>query len=135
MRFQLIGLALLSAGLVLFGSAPSWAADKPSMENGPIMTAKEATALIATAKTPKNHKRLALYFSQEADRLEADAGEHDQMIVAYRNALYPRSMKTPGASGTIEHCESLAKSDREMAKALREMAEAHEEMAEEAGKR
>jgi hypothetical protein len=44
-------------------------------------------------------------------------------------------MKTPGASGTIQHCESLAKSDREMAKALREMSEAHEEMAEEAGKR
>lgn len=131
MRSRLIGLALLSAGLVLFTSAPSWGSDKPPMKNGPTLTAKEATALIATARTSKDHAKLAQYFSQEADQFEADAKDHDEMIVAYRKVVNPRSIKTPGAAGTIEHCEFLAKSDREMAKALREMAAAHQEMAKE----
>jgi hypothetical protein len=82
------------------------------MKNGPILTAKEAKALIATAKTAKEHLKLSKYFSQQAEESHA----------------------APGGVGTIEHCEFLAKSDRDMARALREMAAAHEEMAKEADK-
>ena len=105
------------------------------MKNGPIMTAKEAKALIATAKTPKEHLKLARYFNQEAAEFEADAKDHDEMIEAYRKAPTPWSSKTPRGVRTIEHCQYLAKSDREMATALREMASAHEEMAKEASEK
>jgi hypothetical protein len=122
--------------LALFAAAPlpSWASDKPPMKNGPILTAKEAKALIATAKTAKEHLKLAKYFSQQADRYEAEARDHDEMTEAYRKRPTTRAEKTPGGVGTIEHCEFLAKSDREMAKALREMATAHEDMAKETAK-
>ena len=68
MKSRLIRMAVLSAALALFVAAPlpSWAGDKVPMKNGPIMTAKEAKALIATAKTPKEHRKLALYFNQQA---------------------------------------------------------------------
>lgn len=136
MKSRSIKLAVLSGMLALFVAAalPSWASDKPPMKNGPTLTAKEAKALIETAKTPKEHLKLAQYFSQQADQFEADAKDHDEMIEAYRKNSAPRAIKAPGGVGTIQHCEFLAKSDREMAKALREMAAAHEEMAKEAAK-
>jgi hypothetical protein len=132
-------MAVLSAAFALFvaASTPSWASDKVPMKNGPVMTAKEAKALIVTARTPKEHlklAKLASYFNQQAVQFEADAKDHDEMVEAYRKVPTTRAEKAPGGVGTIEHCEFLAKSDREMAEALREMAAAHEEMAKEAAK-
>ena len=49
------------------------------------------------------------------------------MIEVYRKASL--------GVGTIEHCELLARLNREMARALRAMAAAHEEMAKQAGKK
>ena len=136
MKSRSIRMAVLSATLALFvaASLPSWAGDRPVMKNGPAMTAKEAKALIVTAKTAKEHLKLARYFNQQAVQFEADAKDHDEMVEAYRKIPTTRAEKTPGGVGTIAHCEFLAKSDREMAKALREMAAAHEEMAKEAAK-
>ena len=136
MTLRTVRMAVFSATLALFGAAslPSWAADKPPMKNGPVMTAKDARALIATAKTPKDHLKLAQYFNQQADQYEAEARDHDEMIEAYRKSPTTRAEKTPGGVGTIEHCEFFAKSNREMSKALHEMGAAHEEMAKEAAK-
>ena len=136
MKSRSIGMAVLSAMLVLFvaASRPSWASDPHQMKNGPTLTAKEAKALIVTARTAKEHLKLARYFNQQADRYEAEARDHDEMIEAYRKRPTTRAEKTPGGVGTIEHCEFFAKSNREMAKALREMVAAHEEMAKEAAK-
>jgi len=136
MKLRSIRMALLSATLALFVAAalPSWASDKPPMKNGSALTGKEAKALIVTAKTAKEHLELAEYFSLQADRFEAEAKDHDDMIEAYRKSQAPQAIKAPGGVGTIKHCEFLAKSGREMAKASREMAAAHEEMAKEAAK-
>ncbi len=134
MKSRLTKMAVLSGMLALFAAAalPSWASDSQQMKYVPTMTAKEAKALIATAKTAKEHLKLTQYFNQQADRYEAEARDHDEMIEAYRKNPTTRAEKTPGGVGTIEHCEFFAKSNREMAKALREMAAAHEEMAREA---
>jgi hypothetical protein len=136
MKSRSIKMAVLSGMLALFVAAalPSWASDSHQMKNGPTLTTKEAKALIETAKTPKEHLKLAQYFSQQADQSEAEAKDHDEMIEAYRRNSAPQAIKAPGGVGTIQHCEFLAKSDREMAKAFREMAAAHEEMAKEAAK-
>jgi hypothetical protein len=109
-------MAVLATTLALFiaASSPLWAADRPPMKNGPILTAKEATALVAMAKTAKDHQKLARYFNQQADQSEAEAKDYEAMIEAYR--------KSPGGGRMIERCESLAKSNREMASAFREMA-------------
>jgi len=136
MKSRSIETALLSVMLTLFVAAalPSWASDRPPMKNGPILTAKEAKALIASAKTAKEHLKLAKYFSQQAEDFEADAKDHDEMLEAYRKSQALGANAAPGGVGTIEHCDFLAKSDRDMARALREMAAAHEAMAKEAGK-
>jgi hypothetical protein len=109
---------------------PSWAAS----EKPPKLTLKDVKALIATAKKPAEHLRLAWYFNHEAEKYEAEARDHDEMIEAYRKNPTPWASETLGGVRTIEHCEFLAKSNREMAKALREMASTHEEMAKAAGK-
>jgi len=123
MKLRLLKTAVLAGMLMLSAvvSTPLWArSDTPRANNGPVLTDNEATSLLATAKTPKEHRTLALYFNQQADRFEAEADEHERMIEAYR--------KTTGSVETIEHCELAAKLDREMAKSLREMAAAHQEM-------
>lgn len=137
MNTRSIRLAVLSATVALLAGMPttSWAGDSHMMKNGPVLTAKEAKTLAATATSPKDHLKLALYFNQQAGQFEADAKDHDGMIEAYRKTPNPRATKTPGGVGTIEHCEFFAKSDREMAKAFREIAAAHEEMAREARER
>ena len=111
MKSRSIKMAVLSGMLALFvaASLPSWASDPRQMKNGPTITAKEAKALIATAKTAKEHLKLAQYFSQQADRYEAEARDHDEMIEAYRKRPTTRAEKTPGGVVTIEHCEFFAK--------------------------
>ncbi len=100
------------------------------------LTKKEVKVLIASAKTSEDHMKLAQYFKTEADGLEAEAKDHDEMVEAYRKnpMTQMRAEKTPAAVGTIEHCEFLAKSYREAAKAAREMAGEHEQMAKNVGK-
>jgi len=129
MKSQLIRVALLSATLTLFGamSTPSWAAS----EKLPTLTAKDVKGLIARAKTPAEHRRIAGYFNHEAEKYEADAKDHEDMIEAYRQNPVPKNLQGPG---TISHCEILVSSSREMAKTARELAAAHEQMAKEAAK-
>ena len=131
MKTQLIRISLMSAILSLFvaSSLPSWASDAPLVKDGPVMTAREAKILVVSAKTAKEHNKLARYFTQRAVHFEAEAREHDEMIETYRISPTPWASKNPGSVRTIEHCEYLAKSNREMAKAMRETAVVHEEMA------
>ena len=109
----------------------------PQVKAADQLTAKQAKALAATAKTSADHKKLAAYFALEADRLEAEAKEHEELAQNYR--LNP-SMSGGGKAGggsqgrTYEHCEATAKSLREAAKSTRELAAEHEQMAKDASK-
>jgi hypothetical protein len=97
------------------------------------VTSKRVKALIAGAKTAEDHRKLAVYFNREADRMEADAKGHAELAEVYRQT--PHSLgggKESGAGSifrTAEHCDSAAKSLRESAKSLRELAAEHEQMA------
>jgi hypothetical protein len=124
-KVVLVAIIALPTVLVPLSSA----SDRPPVKNGPILTPGEAQQLNMTARTPKEHRKLGRYFNEEADQFEADAKAHDEMIAAYRNAPIVQSSETSRGVRTIEHCEFLARSDREMAKALREMAAAHEQLA------
>jgi hypothetical protein len=100
-------------------------------------TKKKVKAMVASAKTPEDHMRLATYFNQEADRLEADARDHEELAKTYR--LYPSTAGGGKAGGnpqsrTAEHCDAAVKSLREAAKSLRELAAEHEQMANDASK-
>ena len=94
----------------------------------------EVKALIANAKTPEDHSQLARHYRSEADRLEVEAKDHDELAAAYRESSSSQAaaMKNPMAGNTVAHCEYFAKSDREAAKAARELAAEHEQMAKQA---
>jgi hypothetical protein len=98
------------------------------------LSKKEVVALITNAKSPEEHLRLAQYYKAEADRLEVEAKEHDEMAAAYRkNSTWQASAaKGPMRPDTPAHCEYFAKSVREAAKAAQEMAASHEQMAKDA---
>ena len=102
-------------------------------------TKKQAKALVASAKTPEDHMKVAAYFNQEADRMEEDAKQHADLAQVYRRKPYTTAVgeKQSGTGSifrTAEHCDSSAKSLRDAAKSLRELAAEHELMAKEASK-
>lgn len=117
----------VAALLAYLGVAPQMDAAQSTAR----LTKKEVKALVANAKTPEDHMKLARHFKQEADRLEAEAKEHDELAQEYRRSPSAMAMKMPMSGRSAEHCEYFAKSTREAAKAARELAAAHEQMAKE----
>jgi hypothetical protein len=65
MTLAVLSLVLLSRTLVLGAAA----------ETSPSLTKKELKALLATAKTPADHARLAAYYRDKAQHLRAKAQE------------------------------------------------------------
>jgi hypothetical protein len=98
------------------------------------MSKKQVTELIATAKSPAEHMQLAGYYKAEADKLDAEAQEHEEFAVAYRKntASQAAGMKNPMAPNTAAHCDEFAKTVHEAAKSARELGASHEQMAKDA---
>jgi hypothetical protein len=94
---------------------------------------KQVQTLITTAETPADHRRIAEYFNQEANRMEDEAKDHDYLAEVYRKSPYVSGGGKQSGAGslfrTAEHCESVAKSLHEAAQSLRELAVEHEQMA------
>jgi len=120
-------LVALLGLFTLFGASGSQA----SAAEPKRLTHKEVKALISTAKTPEDHMRLAQYFSGEADRLEAESKEHQQLAEVYRHSPISTLMavKNPMGPRTAAHCEYFAKSLAKAAESARQLAADHEQMA------
>jgi hypothetical protein len=127
---RLTAVAAISFALLLLATVPAAQAASPKH-----LSKKEIAHLIATAKSPADHIQLANYYKAEADRLEAEAKEHDEFAAAYRKSPISQAaaMKNPMAPNTVAHCEYFAKTLREAAKSARELAASHEQMAKDAG--
>jgi hypothetical protein len=126
---------VIGAAVALAVLLPAFVALVPqtnAAESTARLTKKEVKALVANAKAPDDHMKLARHFKQEAERLEADAKEHDELAQEYRKNPSPTAVKHPMSGRTAEHCEYFAKSAREAAKAARDLAAAHEQMAKQA---
>lgn len=120
---------LIALAAALLGTVQHASAAQPKH-----LSKKEVVALITTAKSPEDHMQLARYYKAEADRLEVEAKDHEELAAAYRKstASQAAAIKSPMAPNTAAHCEYFAKSVREAAKAAREMAASHEQMAKDA---
>jgi hypothetical protein len=94
-----------------------------------LLTARQVTSLIATAKTPADHLKLQKHYLALAAKYEAEADEHVADAQAYRKNPTFLESKTPGGPGTAAHCERFAELDRQAAKEARDLASAHEHMA------
>jgi hypothetical protein len=96
-------------------------------ETKPMLSEKEAKTLVATAKTPADHLKLAGYYMQMSDNFLAEATNHEQMKAGYQtNSTY---QSTKFKLGTLDHCDYFIKSSRESAQKMKELAAIHEEMA------
>lgn len=94
----------------------------------PTLTKKELKALIASAKTKDDHQKLVDYYNAEAQRLQAEAADHEEMAEAYKKNPMPMTGKYPG-NFREGHCHEMARGFREAATQAKELAAMHEDMA------
>src|SRR5450432_153648 len=94
----------------------------------------EVRALVANAKTPADHMKLAHHYTAMAAKHEAEAQEHEALAAEYTKNPELGGDKHPMGPNTAEHCKFFAEHCREAAKEMKAMAAAHEEMAKSLGK-
>jgi hypothetical protein len=96
------------------------------------LTSKNLKTAIANAKTPGDHQRIAAYYKKQADRMTAEAKEHDELAEVYAKSPNPHEMKHPMSGQTVEHCKYFADFARKAAEQAQQLAKMHEDMAKEA---
>jgi len=103
-------------------------ANQPQAEK---LSKQQLQSLIATAKTPAQHERIAQYYEAKAQSDLAQSKEHAQMAAEFKANNVTSSAKF--ANGTVNHCEYLAESFKKDAAKMEALAAQHEQMAERAG--
>ena len=117
-------LSVLSLALVMTVAAFGQAAPQPKPEK---LTKHQLNTLIATAKAPAEHLRIAKFYELTAQDYKAQAQEHEEMIAAYKANSSLSTEKN--RSSTIGHCEYFVKTFKEMAIKSQELARLHDQMA------
>jgi hypothetical protein len=119
-------LSTTLAVLVGVGGLAAGTAAEPAQ---PALAKKELKAAITNAKTPQDHQRIAAYYKRVADRMLAEAKEHDDLAAVYAKAPNAHETKHPMSGGTADHCKYFADAARKAAQASQELAKLHEGMA------
>ncbi len=101
-------------------------------ENKSSLSKKEVKALIANAQTPAEHREIAAYYREQAQRLVASSKEHAEMAETY--AKHPAFAALESKQGSsfgqgASHCRRWAQLDEEQAKEAEALAALHDEMA------
>ena len=122
--FVVLSFAFVMAATT-FGQAPSASQPKPER-----LGKQQLNTLIATAKTPAEHRRIAQYYEAKASDYEAQVQDHEQMIAAYKANSSLSTDKN--RAGTINHCEYFVDRFKALAANSQELAATHERMAVEA---
>ena len=89
----------------------------------------EVKQLITNAKTAEDHHQLAAYFNRDADKLEAEAVDHEELAKAYAKNPNGHESKHPMSASTAAHCRYFAQAARKAAAEDRAIAASHEQMA------
>src|ERR1700730_11797095 len=93
-------LSVLSFALVMTVAAFGQAAPQTKPES---LTKHQLNSLIATAKTPAEHERIATFYETSAQDYKAQAQQHEEMIASYKaNSSLSNSKNR---ASTIGHCE------------------------------
>lgn len=92
------------------------------------LSSKQLRSLIATAKTPEDHQKLAAYYRDMAEEAKANAAEHEKILAAYNQnpSTHPLAK---AAGGPAEHCRTLIRLFNDEAKEDLAMADQHDQMA------
>ena len=131
MKTRLTGFALLTLmTLALTAFIPSSFA-----QTNKAMTKKELKVLLKTAKTPAEHRKIADYYRQEAQRLTANSQNHaaEAELYAKHPPFTAMESKHGWAFGqSASHCRFWAKEYLEQAATATKLAGLHEDMAQKA---
>ncbi len=119
-------ITILSLALALTVAAFVQAspAQQPQPEH---LSKQQLNALIANAKTPAEHQRIAQFYEAKAQDYRAQAVEHETMVAAYKANSSLSNEKN--RASTIGHCEYFEKTLKELAVKSQELAKLHEQMA------
>jgi superoxide dismutase len=121
--FSILSLAFVMT-LAALGQTTSAQQTKPEH-----FSKRQLKTLIATARTPAEHQRIAQYYQAKAQDYLAQAKEHEQMVAAFK--ANP-SLTAKSQAGTINHCEYFVQTFKDLAAKSQELAQLHEQMAKEA---
>jgi len=125
MKRTLSILSILSLAFVItaaaFGRTASAQLTKPEH-----LSKRQLNSLIATAKTPAEHERIAQYYQAKAQDYLAQAKEHEQMLAAYK--ANP-SIGGKSRAAFVDHCKSYSQYSKDMAVESQELAQFHEQIA------
>lgn len=125
-RRRMSTLLLASATAALFSPVRATAEQEK-----PALTKKELKALIANAKTPDDHRKIAAYYRRESVSLAEKQREHQEDLAEYYRNPSRYSSKYPTMG---DHCRQLAGYYGLAAKEVQTLAEMHEELAKQAEK-
>jgi len=109
----------LTASFFVLGS------QNPKVSSKPSLTKAELKRLIATAKSPEDHMRIAAYYEEEASQLDEKKKEHIEMGAEYDKD----PQRYPSKLSLGQHCRNLASYYGLAEQQASELAGAHREMA------
>lgn len=89
-------------------------------------TRREVHKLTVAAKTAEDHLKLARYYSEKADLLDAQGAGYEEAAAAYRNGPSVKNLMAPNAAARYAY---FAQEFRKQAKSARALAASHQEMA------
>jgi hypothetical protein len=92
----------------------------------------QLNTLIATAKTPAEHQRIAQFYQSQAQDYLAQSKEH--ALEAEQSRNNPLRNNNKAVFSTVNHCEHYAQKFSDLAATSQELAKQHEQMASNAGK-
>ena len=119
----------IASSMVLAALIVVSAGQAPAVEPKGELKSKEVKALVANAKTPADHLKLARHYTAMAAKHDAEAQEHEALAAEYTRNPQIGSSKSPMRPNSAEHCKYFAEHCRKAAKEMQAMAAAHEEMA------
>ncbi len=98
--------------------------------SAPALTKKQLNSLIAEAKTPADHQKIAAYYHAQAEQYLAESNAHTKM--AAELAKNPATNNSKRAAGTVQHCEYVAQTLKTKSLQAEKLAGEHEQMARDA---
>lgn len=116
-------LAILSLVFVIALAANSQSTAQPQPEK---LGKKQLAALVANARTPADHARLASYYTAQAQNDLDEAQFHEQMAGNFHDSAVASSDKF--ATGTVKHCLAIHDRLKQDAAKMKALAQQQEEM-------
>ncbi len=122
-RRNLIALPIV---WILLAFAPVYSA---AGDNKPALSKQELKALLTSATRPAEHRKIAEYYQQEAQRLTDSSKEHAELAEVYEKGQAIESSGTLKTGMATSHCQRFAQWEADAAKEAQALAALHEKTA------